>query len=220
MSEIPYGYCHCGCGQKTNIATCSNKRDKKIKGSPLLFIHGHNNKGIVARRGEESPSWRGGEITLDGRSYRYDTNRSTNKSREYSANSRLIVEEILGKTLPPKCVVHHIDENRTNDKPENFVVCEDRAYHKFIHIRTKALHESGNPNFRKCTFCKTWDSQSNLIHRKSNWYHQQCLKEYQKEYRNRKEVKERQQEYMKTYVRRRNVRQEGFVYGTNALTRT
>lgn len=42
-NEIPYGYCHCGCGQKTKIATKTSKRDKTIKGQPTRFINGHYN---------------------------------------------------------------------------------------------------------------------------------------------------------------------------------
>lgn len=38
---IPYGYCHCGCGRKTNIAPCSRKRDGHLKGEPMEFIKGH-----------------------------------------------------------------------------------------------------------------------------------------------------------------------------------
>lgn len=40
--EIPYGYCYCGCGQKTKIATRSNTRDGKVKGHPLKYLQGHN----------------------------------------------------------------------------------------------------------------------------------------------------------------------------------
>lgn len=39
--EIPYGYCHCGCGQKTAIANRDDKRWKQIKGQPVSFIRGH-----------------------------------------------------------------------------------------------------------------------------------------------------------------------------------
>lgn len=41
MNEIPYGYCHCGCGQKTNIATRTVKKYRAIQGEPRLFLPGH-----------------------------------------------------------------------------------------------------------------------------------------------------------------------------------
>lgn len=40
--EIPYGYCHCGCGQKTNIATVTVRKYGWIRGEPKRYIHGHS----------------------------------------------------------------------------------------------------------------------------------------------------------------------------------
>lgn len=54
FDEIPYGYCHCGCGEKTNIVKASNPRYGWIKGEPLRFISGHNSRS-------------GGAITLADR---------------------------------------------------------------------------------------------------------------------------------------------------------
>lgn len=39
--EIPYGYCHCGCGQKTKIAKKTSTRDKTRKGEPMQFVSRH-----------------------------------------------------------------------------------------------------------------------------------------------------------------------------------
>lgn len=40
--DIPYGYCHCGCGQKTNLARQNLKSKGWIRGEPLRFLPGHN----------------------------------------------------------------------------------------------------------------------------------------------------------------------------------
>jgi len=40
--NIPEGYCHCGCGQKTKIATKTVTRLGLVKGQPTRFIKGHN----------------------------------------------------------------------------------------------------------------------------------------------------------------------------------
>jgi len=42
--QIPYGYCHCGCGQKTNIANLTSKRDESVKGQPSKYIKGHSKR--------------------------------------------------------------------------------------------------------------------------------------------------------------------------------
>ena len=39
--EIPYGYCHCGCGQKTSISKVSNKKYGYVRGEPVRFIQNH-----------------------------------------------------------------------------------------------------------------------------------------------------------------------------------
>jgi len=40
--STPYGYCHCGCGEKTTICAHTDKRHSVIKGEPLKYINGHN----------------------------------------------------------------------------------------------------------------------------------------------------------------------------------
>lgn len=39
--EIPYGYCHCGCGQRTNLARGTDVRRGWVKDQPLRYILGH-----------------------------------------------------------------------------------------------------------------------------------------------------------------------------------
>jgi hypothetical protein len=48
--EIPYGYCHCGCGQKTNLMPHTDKARGWIKGNPYLFLHGHNHRAPLHTR--------------------------------------------------------------------------------------------------------------------------------------------------------------------------
>lgn len=42
--NIPYGYCHCGCGEKTSISKWSATRNNYIKGIPRLFVLFHGNR--------------------------------------------------------------------------------------------------------------------------------------------------------------------------------
>lgn len=41
-SNIPYGYCHCGCGEKTKIAPQNRTNRGWVRGEPLKYIGGHN----------------------------------------------------------------------------------------------------------------------------------------------------------------------------------
>lgn len=83
--EIPYGYCHCGCGQRTALAKASDKNKGHVRGEPLRYIKGHNTKRSpivrfwekVDRRGpDECWMWHGslsnpyGAIHVDGKEIR------------------------------------------------------------------------------------------------------------------------------------------------------
>jgi hypothetical protein len=74
----------------------------------------------------------------------------------------LIAERALGKPLPTGAVVHHWDEDRTNNAPENLLICPDRAYHNLIHARMSAMAATGDPSKRPCRRCKQYDALENL----------------------------------------------------------
>lgn len=40
--QIPYGHCHCGCGELTNIAKNTARKYGWVKGEPLRFVRGHS----------------------------------------------------------------------------------------------------------------------------------------------------------------------------------
>lgn len=42
--EVPYGYCHCLCGEKAPIAVGTSSRIGHVKGQPVRYIFGHQHK--------------------------------------------------------------------------------------------------------------------------------------------------------------------------------
>ena len=42
--NIPHGYCHCGCGQKTKLSQVTNASKGTVKGKPNRFVTGHNTR--------------------------------------------------------------------------------------------------------------------------------------------------------------------------------
>jgi hypothetical protein len=44
MQLVPYGYCECECGQRTQIAKRNRPEKGWIKGQPKRFVHGHNRR--------------------------------------------------------------------------------------------------------------------------------------------------------------------------------
>lgn len=66
-----------------------------------------------------------------------------------------IAEQALGHALPPGAEVHHVNEVRGDNRHANLVICQDHAYHKFLHVRARVRRLGGNPNTqRTCADCK------------------------------------------------------------------
>src|SRR5712675_598865 len=84
-----------------------------------------------------------------------------------------IAEKALGKKLPIGAEVHHFDEDRSNNNPNNLVICPNRQYHSLLHQRQRALEICGNASWEKCTICKTYDAVQNLkgIKKRGSKYH-------------------------------------------------
>lgn len=43
-NEVPYGYCQCGCGNRTNISKKTDHATQRVKGQPMRFIKGHDKR--------------------------------------------------------------------------------------------------------------------------------------------------------------------------------
>jgi hypothetical protein len=47
-TDIPEGFCHCGCGGATNSASKTCRAQNMVKGRPFIFIRGHGSRMQVA----------------------------------------------------------------------------------------------------------------------------------------------------------------------------
>ena len=55
-SPIPFGYCQCGCGRKTNLAAKTDRASGRVAGWPMRYIRGHHRRRPDAFSGGPNPS--------------------------------------------------------------------------------------------------------------------------------------------------------------------
>lgn len=131
MSATSPRLCQCGCGQFAAFSDQTRPKAGVRLGDPLRFIHGHN-----ARRAATAETYRG--VWVNG------------KLRPVHL---LRAERALGKPLPAGAIVHHADGSRSEHAP--LVICQDYAYHQFLHIRMRVQAAGGNPNTEAlCRGCR------------------------------------------------------------------
>lgn len=88
---------------------------------------------------DKNPNWRGGR-RVDSHGYiqinvGLDHPMASSKSR-YVGEHRLVMAEKLGRLLTSDEIVHHIDENKQNNHPDNLEI-EDRKTHMRRHYANK-----------------------------------------------------------------------------------
>jgi hypothetical protein len=105
----------------------------------------------------------------------------------YVYEHTLVAERALGRYLPDGAEVHHFNEVKADNRGTNLVVCPSRKYHLLLHVRSDALRASGNPNYRKCPYCKTYDDTANMGFHASKvsdgyYFHTLCVSDYRKKH--------------------------------------
>jgi hypothetical protein len=132
------------------LATKTNARLGHVKGQAVRYLSGHHirDKSVQAKvqagrghlHGHGHPRWIGGRyVRKDGYVLLNcpDHPKANNSGQVYE--HILVAERALGRYLPEGAEVHHVNENPSDNRGENLVICQDHSYHFLLHRRAKQL---------------------------------------------------------------------------------
>jgi len=183
--DVPYGYCHCGCGEKTKFNTQSDPRRGFVKGEPRRYVNGHTLRNYH-QTGDESPTWKGGaRKDKDGYILLLKKDHHRADSHGYVREHIYVAEQALGRTLPNGYVIHHRNGIKSDNSLHNLILCPSQRYHNFLHAQDRALEQCGHSNWRPCRLCHKYDSPDKMVNLKSkgrvnHFYHASCHAAYER----------------------------------------
>lgn len=133
-----------GCGKEMIVRPCQAKDGKKFC-SHVCYSN--------SRKGKKLP-WidytqprklrKGGRTHISGYVFVKCNDHPKATKGGYVAEHVLMAEAVLGKYLPDKAVIHHVNGIRTDNRFDNFVICQDNNYHFLLHNRENQIKKENN----------------------------------------------------------------------------
>lgn len=120
--------------QRKNISYCHDCYIKILSGSSIRCIRCENKR----RTGKKHPLWNGGiKIDKDGYILVWMKKHPYKDSRNYIRKHRLVMEKKLGRYLKPREIVHHINENESDNRINNLMLFKNNSEHLKWHAKER-----------------------------------------------------------------------------------
>ena len=131
MDDIPYGYCHCGCGEKTSISHSTGPRSG-VKGEPRVYKRGHHRRSKPTYTVDEVTGcwiWAGSCNTGGYGQFRFG-------SKHMKLVHHYFWEMIVGP-IPHGTELHHKCENRRCVNPDHLIAVTRKRHSRAHAILTE-----------------------------------------------------------------------------------
>lgn len=161
--------CDCGCGGVAPISDRTDHVHGYVRGQPHRYIRGHGSRGELSRR------WKGGRrVNAQGYVEVRMPEHPRARANGYVFEHILIAEAALGGSLPDGVEIHHFNEVKSDNRPQNLIICPDKAYHGLLHQRQRAYEACAHADWRKCRYCGRFDSPESLSFSGRDAFHRRC----------------------------------------------